>query len=58
MKKFIIGATAALMNAVLDALAPLGIEALDMPYQPARVWEAIQAARAAQPEVKEPCRAS
>jgi carbon-monoxide dehydrogenase large subunit len=41
-----IGATAALMNAVLDALAPLGVEHLDMPYSPHRVWEAIQEARA------------
>jgi carbon-monoxide dehydrogenase large subunit len=34
------------MNAVLDALSPFGIEELDMPATPYRVWRAIQAARA------------
>ena len=34
-----------LANAVLDALRPLGIERLDFPYTPARVWGAIQAAK-------------
>ncbi len=34
------------MNAVVDALAPLGIKHLDMPYTAERVWAAIQAARA------------
>jgi carbon-monoxide dehydrogenase large subunit len=38
--------TAPIMNAVADALAPLGIKHLDMPYTPERVWAAIQAARA------------
>jgi hypothetical protein len=37
-----IGSIAALMNAVLDALAPLGVEHLDMPFTPARVWQAIR----------------
>jgi carbon-monoxide dehydrogenase large subunit len=37
--------TAPIMNAVADALAPLGIAHLDMPYTPERVWAAIQAAR-------------
>jgi carbon-monoxide dehydrogenase large subunit len=41
-----IGATPAVVNAVLDALAPLGVTHLDMPLTPARVWTAIQAARA------------
>jgi aerobic carbon-monoxide dehydrogenase large subunit len=41
-----IGAPPAIVNAVLDALAPLGITSLDMPLTPARVWSAIQAARA------------
>ena len=36
-----IGAPAALMNAVMDALAPLGVKHLDMPASPARVWKAI-----------------
>jgi carbon-monoxide dehydrogenase large subunit len=34
------------MNAVLDALAPLGIAHLDMPATPLAVWQAIQASRA------------
>jgi carbon-monoxide dehydrogenase large subunit len=41
-----IGAPAALMNAVLDALAPLGVTKLDMPASSARVWQAIAQARA------------
>jgi aerobic carbon-monoxide dehydrogenase large subunit len=40
-----IGAPAAVMNAVLDALAPLGVTHLDMPASPHRVWQAIHAAR-------------
>lgn len=39
----------AVLNAVLDALAPLGIKELDMPLTPPRVWAAIQRARAAAP---------
>jgi carbon-monoxide dehydrogenase large subunit len=39
------GAVPTLANAVLDALRPLGINQLDFPYTPARVWEAIQGAR-------------
>ena len=30
------------MNAVVDALADLGIRHLDMPATPQRVWRAIQ----------------
>jgi carbon-monoxide dehydrogenase large subunit len=41
-----IGAPPAIVNAVLDALAPLGITSLDMPLTPVRVWSAIQVARA------------
>ncbi len=41
-----IGSPAALMNAVLDALAPLGVKHLDMPASPQRVWHAIQSAKA------------
>jgi carbon-monoxide dehydrogenase large subunit len=40
-----IGAPPALVNAVVDALAELGIEHLDMPLTPERVWQAIQAAQ-------------
>jgi carbon-monoxide dehydrogenase large subunit len=39
-----IGAPAALVNAVLDALRPLGVTDLDMPLTPHRVWRAIRAA--------------
>jgi aerobic carbon-monoxide dehydrogenase large subunit len=35
---------AVVMNAVIDALSAYGIEHLDMPATPARVWEAIRAA--------------
>ena len=41
-----IGSPPAVINAVLDALAPLGVKDLDMPASPHRVWQAIQAARA------------
>jgi carbon-monoxide dehydrogenase large subunit len=40
-----IGAPAALMNAVLDALAPAGVTHLDMPASPQRVWQALAQAR-------------
>ena len=39
-----IGSTPAVQNAVVDALAYLGVRHLDMPLHPMRVWEAIQAA--------------
>src|ERR671930_427499 len=38
-----IASTAAVANAVMDALSPFGIKHLDMPLTPARVWEAMQA---------------
>ena len=41
-----IASTQAVVNAVCDALAPLGITNIDMPLTPERVWRAIQAARA------------
>jgi carbon-monoxide dehydrogenase large subunit len=37
-----VGALPALVNAVNDALAPLGVRHLDMPMTPDRVWRAIQ----------------
>jgi carbon-monoxide dehydrogenase large subunit len=40
-----IGATPAFINAVCDALEPLGIRHIDMPLTPARVWHAIQKAQ-------------
>jgi len=39
-----IGAAPAVMNAVIDALAPLGVTDLEMPASPQRVWEAIRRA--------------
>ncbi|MBS0562005.1 MAG: molybdopterin-dependent oxidoreductase, partial [Proteobacteria bacterium] len=44
-----VGALPAVMIAVANALEPLGVRDLDMPATPARVWHAIQAARAASP---------
>jgi carbon-monoxide dehydrogenase large subunit len=41
-----IGSTPAIANAVLDALAPLGIKHLDLPLTPERIWRAISHARA------------
>lgn len=38
--------TPALQSAVLDALAPFGVEHLDLPYSPERVWQALQHASA------------
>jgi aerobic carbon-monoxide dehydrogenase large subunit len=40
-----IGSPPAVMNAILDALGPLGVTDLDMPATPYLVWQAIQAAR-------------
>jgi carbon-monoxide dehydrogenase large subunit len=35
----------AVMNAVVDALAPFGVEDVEMPASPERVWRALQEAR-------------
>jgi carbon-monoxide dehydrogenase large subunit len=43
-----IASTAAVANAVIDALSPLGIRHLDMPYTPRTVWAAIQSAKGGQ----------
>ena len=40
-----IGATPAVVNAVVDALAHLGVKDIDMPLRPRKVWQAIQEAR-------------
>jgi carbon-monoxide dehydrogenase large subunit len=40
-----IGATPAVQNAVIDAVAHLGVRHIDMPASPQRVWQALQAAR-------------
>jgi carbon-monoxide dehydrogenase large subunit len=39
------GSLPSVMNAVVDALAPLGISHIDMPATPHRIWQAIQAAQ-------------
>ena len=41
------GAPAAIANAVLDALRPLGVRHLDMPLTPHKVWQAVQASTTA-----------
>lgn len=38
-----IGSPPAVVNTILDALAPLGVEDISMPAIPNRVWQAIQA---------------
>jgi|HubBroStandDraft_1064217.scaffolds.fasta_scaffold01505_13 carbon-monoxide dehydrogenase large subunit len=43
------GSLPAVMNAVVDALSPLGIRHIDMPATPHRIWQAIQAANARGP---------
>src|SRR2546430_6772631 len=42
-----VGSPAAHVNAVIDALWHLGVRNIDMPLTSGKVWEAIQAARAA-----------
>jgi carbon-monoxide dehydrogenase large subunit len=41
-----VAAPAAIRNAVLDALAPFGVDHIDMPCTPERVWRAIRDAEA------------
>jgi len=41
-----IAASAAVINAVCDALAPLGIRHVDMPASPDRIWKLMQEAKA------------
>ncbi|MEQ6901917.1 aerobic carbon-monoxide dehydrogenase large subunit [Nocardioides sp. YIM 152588] len=54
-----VGSPAAVVNAVVDALAPYGVRHADMPLTPSRVWEAMQSApdraeRVASAETDEP----
>jgi len=39
-----IGSVPAIANAVMDALAPLGVRHIDLPLTPQRVWNAMRAA--------------
>jgi carbon-monoxide dehydrogenase large subunit len=45
-----IAAPATIMNAVMNALTPLGVRHLDMPATPLRIWHAIKAARLRSPD--------
>jgi carbon-monoxide dehydrogenase large subunit len=49
-----IAAPPTIVNAVLDALAPLGIKTIDMPLKPPKIWALIQAARQHTLEQAEP----
>ena len=40
-----IGSTAAVYNAAMDALRPLGVDSVDMPLTPTKVWQAINQAQ-------------
>jgi carbon-monoxide dehydrogenase large subunit len=42
-----IGAPPVVINALIDALSPLGIDRIDMPATPSRVWQAIRQANGA-----------
>jgi carbon-monoxide dehydrogenase large subunit len=50
-----IGATPAVQNAIVDAVAHLGVRHIDMPVTSRRVWQALQAARpGTQPGTQQP----
>jgi carbon-monoxide dehydrogenase large subunit len=42
-----IGAPPTIINAIIDALTPLGVTQIDMPATPLRVWQAIERAKKA-----------
>jgi carbon-monoxide dehydrogenase large subunit len=42
-----IAATPAVANAVMDALAPLGVTHMELPLTPEKIWRAVQAAQGA-----------
>jgi len=44
------GALTSVMNAVIDALGDRGIRHIDMPLTPAKIWQALQAAKANSPQ--------
>jgi len=48
-----IGSTPAVQNAIIDAVAHLGVRHVEMPTSPMRIWRAIQAARS-QPTQSQP----
>src|SRR5262249_22716906 len=49
-----IGSTPAVQNAIIDAVAHLGIRHIEMPATPMRIWRAIQAARSDQSQATDP----
>ncbi|HEX4110469.1 MAG TPA: xanthine dehydrogenase family protein molybdopterin-binding subunit [Solirubrobacteraceae bacterium] len=51
-----IAASPAVLNAVIDALRPLGVDYLDMPATPMRVWEAINEGGASRSRHRQPGR--
>jgi carbon-monoxide dehydrogenase large subunit len=42
-----VGAPPVVINAILDALRPLGVDHIDMPATPMRIWESLKRAKAA-----------
>ncbi len=48
-----VGSPAAIVNSVVDALAPFGVLHADMPLTPANVWQAVQSGRSGGPGVGE-----
>jgi carbon-monoxide dehydrogenase large subunit len=40
-----VGALPAVTNAIVDALAPLGVRHIEMPSTPERIWRAIRGAK-------------
>jgi carbon-monoxide dehydrogenase large subunit len=42
-----VGGTPTVINALIDALRPLGVKTIEMPATPERVWQAIRAAQGA-----------
>ena len=40
-----VGAPAAVVNAIVDALAPFGVEHVDMPVTPEKVWQLMEGTR-------------
>jgi carbon-monoxide dehydrogenase large subunit len=43
-----VGALGAIMNAINDALLPMGVEHIDMPATPVKIWQALQEANTRQ----------
>jgi carbon-monoxide dehydrogenase large subunit len=48
-----IAASAAVINAIVDAVSPFGIKHVDMPASPDRLWKQIQTARGTSHDGKE-----